>query len=648
MVMLADAKQNIQNEKIKEEEEEEEEEEIKTWEELGLDPRLISALNKNGIDKPTPIQISGIPLILEGKDVVARAKTGSGKTYAYLLPLLQKLFSDTGASKKTAPSAMILVYEEVLSLIAACKVQLKVVQVTSSMAGKDLRAALAGPPDILVSTPACISTCLQSDALKTNAIQESLQLLVLDEADLLLSYGYEDDLKALTPYIPRRCQCLLMSATSSADVEKLKKLVLHSPVILTLSEVGDVKDEMIPKNVQQFWISCSIRDKQLYMLSLLKLELVQKKILIFVNTIDMGFRLKLFLEQFGIKTAVLNAELPQNSRLHILEEFNAGLFDYLIATDDSQMKEKEKANDDAQVTSKKSKRHPKPKLDSEFGVVRGIDFKNVYTVINFEMPLNAAGYVHRIGRTGRAYNTGASVSLVSEDEMEVFEEIKATLGEEEDDSKGSSNFVAPFPLLTKNAVESLRYRAEDVAKSVTKIAVRESRAQDLRNEILNSEKLKAHFESNPRDLGTEFYTSHGSIVIELLNFECRSFSFYLAEKKCSVYCIFVLLTVGMFAKSSDLLKHDKELSRKPAPAHLRAVPEYLQDPTTQEASKIVKMARAAMGKTPSKRRPASKGKSRKSKDPLKAHSAEGAKRFGKRKGKEMGGDKKKKRAKADE
>ncbi|XP_026393326.1 DEAD-box ATP-dependent RNA helicase 16-like [Papaver somniferum] len=604
MVILADAKQNIQNEKIKEEDEEEE---VKTWEELGLDPRLISALNKNGIDKPTPIQISGIPLILEGKDVVARAKTGSGKTYAYLLPLLQKLFSDTGASKKTAPSAMILVptrelcqqvYEEVLSLIAACKVQLKVVQVTSSMVGKDLRAALAGPPDILVSTPACISTCLQSDALKTNSIQESLQLLVLDEADLLLSYGYEDDLKALTPHIPRRCQCLLMSATSSADVEKLKKLVLHSPVILTLSEVGDVKDEMIPKNVQQFWISCSTRDKQLYMLSLLKLELVQKKILIFVNTIDMGFRLKLFLEQFGIKTAVLNAELPQNSRLHILEEFNAGLFDYLIATDDSQMKEKEKANDDAQVTSKKSKRHPKPKLDSEFGVVRGIDFKNVYTVINFEMPLNAAGYVHRIGRTGRAYNTGASVSLVSEDEMEVFEEIKATLGEEEDDSKGSSNFIAPFPLLTKNAVESLRYRAEDVAKSVTKIAVRESRAQDLRNEILNSEKLKAHFESNPRDL--------------------------------------------------DLLKHDKELSRKPAPAHLRAVPEYLQDPTTQEASKIVKMARAAMGKTPSKRRPASKGKSRKSKDPLKAHSAEGAKRFGKRKGKEMGGDKKKKRTKADE
>ncbi|XP_026390932.1 DEAD-box ATP-dependent RNA helicase 16-like isoform X2 [Papaver somniferum] len=479
-----------ENETIKEEEVEEE----KTWEELGLDPRLIiSALNKDGIDNPTRIQISGIPLILEGKDVVAQAKTGSGKTYTYLLPLLQKLFSDTGASKKTAPSAMILVptrelcqqvYEEVLSMITACKVQLKVVQVTSSMAGKNLRAALTGPPDILVSTPGCISTCFSSDALKKNSMRESLQLLVLDEADLLLSYGYEDDIKALTPHIPRYCQCLIMSTTSSADVEKLKKLVLHSPVISTLYEVGDVKDEMIPKNVQQFWISCSTRDKQLYMLSLLKLELVQKKVLIFVNTSNMGFRLKLFLEQFGIKAAVLNAELSHDTRLHMLErpaseqccvhslifskEFNAGLFDYVIATDDSQMKKKEKANDDNQVTAKKSIRH----LDSEFGVVRGIDLKNVYTVINFEMPLNAAGYVHRIGRTGRARNTGASVSLVSEDEMKVFEEIKTTLGEEENENKGLSNFIAPFPSLHQHEVESLRFRAEEALEQLEANLVR--------------------------------------------------------------------------------------------------------------------------------------------------------------------------------
>ncbi|KAL0332367.1 UNVERIFIED_CONTAM: DEAD-box ATP-dependent RNA helicase 16 [Sesamum calycinum] len=482
----------------------EQDEEEQSFEELGLDSRLVRALSKKSIEKPTPIQRVAIPLILEGKDVVARAKTGSGKTFAYLLPLLQKLFADSPSKKSSAPAAFILVptrelcqqvYSEATSLIELCRVQLKVVQLTSTMSPSDLKTSLAGFPDIVVSTPACVQTCLSSGMLQARALQESLSVLVLDEADLLLSYGYEDDLKALTAHVPKRCQCLLMSATSSADVEKLKKLVLHNPYILTLPEVGDVKDDIIPKNVQQFYISCSSRDKLVHILALLKLELVQKKVLIFANSIDMSFRLKLFFEQFGIKSAVLNAELPQNSRLHILEEFNAGLFDYLIATD----------------------------------------------VVNFEMPQTAAGYVHRIGRTGRAYNTGASVSLDSD----------------------MCTLASYCYWNSKNAVESLRYRAEDVARSVTKIAVRESRAQDLRNEILNSEK-----------------------PIET-----------------------------------------RQVLSKNAPAqHLRDVPEYLLDPTTQEASKIVKLARAAMGNPSSTRRKGFRGKFKRSRDPLKTFSAEGPKR----------------------
>ncbi|XP_057949544.1 DEAD-box ATP-dependent RNA helicase 16 [Malania oleifera] len=573
---MADSKESKAEHQLEEEEDEEQ-----SFEQLGLDPRLIRALLKKGIDKPTPIQRAAIPLILEGKDVVARAKTGSGKTLAYLLPLLQKLFSDSDSKSKLVPRAFVLVptrelcqqvYSEVSSLIELCRVQLKIAQLTSSMTASELGAALAGPPDILVATPACIQKCLSASVLQTTAINDSLSILVLDEADLLLSYGYEDDLKSLTAYVPRRCQCLLMSATSSTDVEKLKKLILHNPFILTLPEAGEIKDEIIPKNVQQFWVSCSPRDKLLHILALLMFDLVQKRVLIFTNTIDMSFRLRLFLEKFGFKSAVLNAELPQNSRLHILEEFNAGLFDYLIATDDSQTKEKHQADEKGHVAPKKSRKQGKKKLDSEFGVVRGIDFKNVHTVINFEMPQNAAGYVHRIGRTGRAYNTGASVSLVSPNEMPIFEEIKSILG---DNEGGDSGFIAPFPLLTKNAVESLRYRAEDTAKSVTKIAVRESRAEDLRNEILNSEKLKAHFEVNPRDL--------------------------------------------------DLLKHDKVLSKKPPPPHLRNVPEYLLDPTTQEASKIVKLARAAMGNMNNARRQGSRRKFKKSRDPLKTFSAEAPK-----------------------
>ncbi|KAJ0745466.1 putative RNA helicase [Helianthus annuus] len=442
------------------------------------------------------------------------------------------------------------VYSEVVSLVELCRVQLKVVQLTGEPSFSEMASALAGPPDVFVSTPACVQRCLSSGVLQAKGIQDSLSILVLDE-----------NLKDLKAHIPKRCQCLLMSATSSEDVESLKKLYLHNPYILTLPDVGDGKDDIVPKNVQQFWIQCSERDKLLHILALLKLDLVQKKVLVFTNTIDTSFRLK----TFGIKSAVLNAELPVNSRLHILEGFNAGLFDYLIATDDSETKEKEQTDADKQAEKKKSKKHKKRKLDSEFGVVRGIDFKNVYTVINFDMPLSAAGYVHRIGRTGRAFNTGQSVSIVSPDEMEVFEEIKSFLGEDEEKDL---TYIAPFPLFEKNAVEFLRYRAEDVARSVTKIVVKEARAQDLRNEILNSDKLKAHFQENPRDL--------------------------------------------------DLLKHDKLLSKKAPAPHLRDVPAYLLDPTTQQASKFVKLTRAAMGRNNNSGR----GR-KKAGDPLKTFSADG-------------------------
>ncbi|XVF15386.1 hypothetical protein REPUB_Repub09cG0148000 [Reevesia pubescens] len=304
------------------------------------------------------------------------------------------------------------VYKDAVSLIELCRVQLKIVQLTSGMPASDVvgliidRAALAGLPEIPVTTPKCIRDCFSAGSLQPTSISESLEILVLDEADLLLQFGFGDDLKALTPVIPRRCQSLLMSATSSTDVDQLKKLILHNPLLLTLSKVEDVKDGVISKNVQQFWISCSTSDKLLYVLALLKLELVLKKVLIFTNTIDTGFRLKLFFEK----------------------------------------------------------------------------------VINFDMPSNASGYVHCIGRTGRAYGAECfclSCAFVSPEEMEIFEEIKSFLGDEEDDD---TNIIMPFSILTKDAMKSLRYRAEDVARSVTRVAVRESRAQDLRNEILNSEK----------------------------------------------------------------------------------------------------------------------------------------------------------------
>jgi len=585
---------------------EEEEKEV-SFDELGLDEQLKRALRKKGIAKATPIQQEAIPLILEGKDVVAKAKTGSGKTFAYLLPLLHDLLklSSEGRIRKPAPNAFILVptrelcqqvYNEASSLLEFCTSKLKVVQVTASMSDKDITVALSGPPNILVSTPACVATCISKGIMRGSSIKESLSMMILDEADLLLSYRCEDDLKALIPHIPRSCQSILMSATSSSDVDKLTKLLLHNPFVLTLTEVGRAKDDVIPKNVQQFWISCDAKDKMLHILALLKFELIQKKVLIFVNSIDAAFRLRLFLEKFGIRSAVLNAELPQNSRLHIIEAFNARLFDYLIATDDAKTKAEKQTDKENKKEARVFRKHLQQTLDAEFGVVRGIDFKNVFTVVNFDMPPDPAGYVHRIGRTGRANKTGASVSLVSEEESSIFEDIEHMFQEVENKD---TECISPFPLLTKDAVDSLRYRAQDVARSVTTRDIQEARRQDIKNEILNSEKLKSHFEENPRDL--------------------------------------------------DLLKHDKLLSNKEIPAHLRDVPDYLIDPKTKEASNVVKLSRAAMGidKPQRRKRQIFKGGSGKSRDPLRTFSAEGKSRRRGRKDREGEQDRRKKSKKAE-
>ena len=151
-----------------------------------------------------------------GKDVVARAKTGSGKTLSYLLPLVHKLLAE-GVSKK-GPSAMVLVptrelcqqvYDEATSLSEYCGATLRVVQLATTMTTANLKMALARVPDILVATPARIAACVSQNVLLPSVLQESLSMLVLDEADLLFSYGYEEDLRSLAVHVPRRCQCLL-------------------------------------------------------------------------------------------------------------------------------------------------------------------------------------------------------------------------------------------------------------------------------------------------------------------------------------------------------------------------------------------------------------------------------------------------------
>ena len=351
-----------------------------------------------------------------------------------------------------------------------------------------------------------------------------------------------------------------MSATLSPELHKLKHVVLHSPAVLKLEE--DDEADSAAQNLKegsllQFHLNLPTKDKYLVLYVFLKLGLLKGKGLFFVNTIDAGYRLKLFLEQFHIRSAVLNAELPLKSRLNIIEHYNVGNFDYLIATDEATDR-RGGGRDDENKKAKKSSKKRKNR-DGEYGVSRGLDFRGVSFVVNVDLPLSPESYTHRIGRTARGGANGVALTLVDgskREEAELLEEIQenqpaknnapgggpvdAELKEAEGEatSGGDAGLVQhpqvqrqPCPLdFDLREIEGFRYRVEDgtfahifydlqniicicfsnhliqstnnntVSRAVTRVAVREARAAEVKAEILNSERLQSHFESNPADL----------------------------------------------------------------------------------------------------------------------------------------------------
>ena len=282
-----------------------------------------------------------------------------------------------------------------------------------------------------------------------------------------------------------------------------------------------------------------------------KLKLIKGKCIIFVADIDRCYRLKLFFEQFGIKSCVLNSELPVNSRLHIVEEFNKNVYDIIIASDEHEVLDVQEelqsgklkindrgpttshsdddlihdeyrssktldnahidddaASDYAKPTDPPKKQRKKSRRSKEYGVSRGIDFQNIACVLNFDLPTSSKSYTHRIGRTARAGKTGMALSFVvpaehyhkhkpttlpsAQHDEEVLENIRKV-----QQKKGKEVKEYHFDM---KQVESFRYRMNDALRAVTRIAIREARTRELRQELLKSEKLKRHFEENPEDL----------------------------------------------------------------------------------------------------------------------------------------------------
>ncbi|EJS42546.1 dbp9p [Saccharomyces arboricola H-6] len=574
-----------------------------TFESFHLDSRLLQAIKNIGFQNPTLIQSHSIPLALQEKrDIIAKAATGSGKTLAYLIPVIQTIleYKKTIANDEENGTLGIIlvptrelaqqVYNVLEKLILYCSKDIRSLNISSDMSGPVLSTLLMDQPEIIVGTPGKLLDLLQTkiDSISLN----DLKFLVVDEVDLVLTFGYQDDLDKIGEYLPlkKKLQTFLMSATLNDEIQTLKQKFCRSPAILKFN------DEEINKNqnkLLQYYVKVSEFDKFLFCYVIFKLGLIKGKTLIFVNNIDRGYRLKLVMEQFGIKSCILNSELPINSRQHIVDQFNKNVYQLLIATDDTEyIKEEDEdigeehssqneedknlgtETENGQAPSKKKKIQVKE--DKEYGVSRGVDFKNVACVLNFDLPTTAKSYVHRVGRTARGGKTGTAISFVVP--LKEFGKHKPSmLQTAKRDEKILSRIIKQQSKLglelqpyrfDQEQVEGFRYRMEDGFRAVTQVAIREARVKELKQELLASEKLKRHFEENPKELQS--------------------------------------------------LRHDKELHPARVQQHLKRVPDYLLPESARGNGTKVKFVPFH---NPKKRHPHRKGKVNKPKngkvDPLK-------------------------------
>ncbi len=588
------------------------------WTTLGLDLRLLKAVRKIGLGTPTPIQAQCIPLALAGKDVLARAPTGSGKTIAYALPLLHKVLGrhdGGGSSLDHGVGAIILVptrelcqqvngvMRKLLGHGGAAGIRIAMLATPADAA----TLSAGSPPDVIVATPARLRSVAtgEGEGGAALSLRSSVHTLVVDEADLLLSYGYGDDIGAIGGALPPSVQTLLLSATITPDLDGVRSLFLHNPATV---DIEDGAADGAGGGLRQFWLRTSHADKFLIMYALFKLNRIPGRSLIFVNSVDRGFRLKLFLEQFGVASGVLNCELPLSSRWHAIEQFNRGLFDILIATDDPKLMagrasesvlgaggaaaaegdagDGEGEEEEEEVGSSKKKRRKKNREkreregatenDAEFGVSRGVDFTDVTAVLNMDLPTSLPVYKHRVGRTARAGKGGTAISLVSEgegDDERLLAKMASTYGESLREFSVDMSKLAAF-----------RYRVDDAMRAVTRHAVKEARRAEIKRELLHSKKLAEHFDANPHDL--------------------------------------------------EMLRHDKPLATARVQPHLTHVPSYLKPDTqgaTEQVSAVGSSARRVQ-RASGKARKLYAGKRAGKKDPLKNFRTGGSKGNGRKGG----------------
>ncbi|XP_041979341.1 probable ATP-dependent RNA helicase DDX56 isoform X2 [Aricia agestis] len=426
-----------------------------------------------------------------------RARTGSGKTAAFTIPVIQKILNLKNTSAHQCIRALILSPSKELcgqiasvlkDLTIKCAREVRCIDISSNGDMTIQKSLLADKPDIVVATPSRALAHLKANNMR---LKDDLAVLVVDEADLVFSFGYEDEIKELLGHLPKIYQAVLASATLSDDVLSLKKIVLRNPVTLKLEE-----PELAPSSqLQHYHLFAEEDDKAAILYALLKLNLIRGKSIIFVRTVDRCYKLKLYLEQFKISSCVLNSELPAAVRVLSVNQFNKGKYQIIIASDEKALERPDGGLLSGEEMPSKKKPRSKRKRDKESGSSRGIDFHHVSNVINFDFPLDITSYVHRAGRTARGNNQGSVLSFVAIKEKPLMDAVEQHL------SKGfNGQTVLQKYSFSMSEVEGFRYRSRDAWRSVTRVAVREARLAEIRRDLLACQRLQGYFEENPSDL----------------------------------------------------------------------------------------------------------------------------------------------------
>jgi len=451
-----------------------------SFDDFGFDERILAKIAESGWADPTSIQETMFNFVLNKRNIIAKARTGSGKTAAYALPLIDRnLKNRDNKSIILVPSRELS--QQVYRMIKSFAPSDVYVYELSDEASADSFQIV---PDLIVTTPTKLVKHV--DLIKKSNSLSLYKTIVIDEADLITTFGHSNALKKIVNWQElSQVQLVLCSATLDMEDDELEELNeilnISEPVVLSLKSLPS------QDRLRQFNVSCNeVDDKFLLLMALLKLRLLTGKSLIFCNDVDSCYKVRMFLEQFGLKSVVLNAEMPYKSRLHTLAQFNRGSYDIMVASDETNMTVNEKASKTSQKDTKKHNKKLK-----EYSVARGVDFNDVNNVLNFDLPATIEQYIHRVGRTARGeHSTGIALSFVhSLNDHNLVKKI----------SEKCEILAQPFAFKV-DEISGLRYRCSDALRTVTQTRIKEARLKELKAEILNSASLKEYFEDNPRDL----------------------------------------------------------------------------------------------------------------------------------------------------